>query len=88
MKKPLRHRVRVIAILFAFAVAIGPTSFTWQPGRTKIVSLKAIDNVQLLAPTLLVLPFSFSIGQGKRQVLWQHLFLRHVSFRRPDFTAA
>jgi len=35
MKKPLRHRVRVIAILFAFAVAIGPTSFTMAAGKNE-----------------------------------------------------
>ena len=35
MKKRLRHRVRVIGILCAFAVAIGPTSFIMTAGRNE-----------------------------------------------------
>lgn len=50
MKKRLRHRVRVIAILFAFAVAIGPTSFTMAAGKNEARVTQAIHNVQLLAP--------------------------------------
>ena len=53
MKQRLRHRVRVIGILFAFAVAIVRLRSQWQPGRTKLVSLRAIHDVQLLAPNAL-----------------------------------
>ena len=35
MKKRLRHRVRVIGILFAFAVSIGPTSFIMAAGKNE-----------------------------------------------------
>ena len=35
MKKRLRHRVRVLGILFAFAVSIGPTSFIMAAGRNE-----------------------------------------------------
>jgi hypothetical protein len=50
MKKRLRHRVRVIAILFAFAIAIGPTPFTMAAGKNEARVTQAIHNVQLLAP--------------------------------------
>jgi hypothetical protein len=50
MKKRLRHRVRVIGILFAFAVSIGPTSFTMAAERKEARVTQAIHNVQLLAP--------------------------------------
>src|SRR5882724_1620433 len=50
MKKRLRHRVRVIGILFAFAVAIGPTTFTMAAGENGARVTQAIRNVQLLAP--------------------------------------
>ena len=35
MKKRLRHRVRVIGILFVFAVSIGPISFTMAAGKNE-----------------------------------------------------
>src|SRR5213080_3619590 len=50
MKKRHCHRVRVIGILFAFAVAIGPTTFTMAPGKNEARVTQAIHNVQLLAP--------------------------------------
>jgi mannose-6-phosphate isomerase-like protein (cupin superfamily) len=50
MKKRLRHRVRVIGILFAFTVAITPTSFTKAAERNEARVAQAIHNVQLLAP--------------------------------------
>ena len=50
MKKRLRHRVRVIAILFGFAIAIGPTPFTMAAGKNEARITQAIHNVQLLAP--------------------------------------
>src|SRR6266568_158184 len=50
MKKRLRHRVRVIAILFVFAIAIGPTPFTMAAGENEARVTQAIHNVQLLAP--------------------------------------
>jgi len=56
MKKRLRHRVRVIGILFAFTVAIGPTSFTMAAGKNEARVTQAIHNVQLLAPNALSSP--------------------------------
>ena len=50
MKKRLRHRVRVIGILFAFAVTIGLTTFTMAAGKNEARVTQAIHNVQLLAP--------------------------------------
>jgi hypothetical protein len=88
MKKRLGHRGRVIAILLAFAVAIGLTTFTIAAGRTEARVTQAIHNVQLLAPTALGPPVYFFDWAGYRLVLWQRLFLRQVSFRRVDFTAA
>jgi len=35
MKKRLRHRVRVLGILFVFDVSIGPTSFIMAAGRNE-----------------------------------------------------
>jgi hypothetical protein len=50
MKKRLRHRVRVIGILFAFAVTIGPTPLTMAAGKNEARVTQAIHNVQLVAP--------------------------------------
>ena len=50
MKKRLRHRVRVIGILFAFALAIGPTPFAIATAKNEARVSQAIHNVQLLAP--------------------------------------
>ena len=50
MKKRLRHRVRGIGILFAFTVAITPTSFTKAAERNEARVAQAIHNVQLSAP--------------------------------------
>src|SRR5258707_3261225 len=50
MKKEFWHRVRVIGILFAFDVAIGPPSFTMAAGKNEARVTQAIRNVQLLAP--------------------------------------
>ena len=88
MKKGLRHRGRVIAILFGFAIAIGPTTFTMAAERKEARVTQAIHNVQLLAPNALSSPVQFFDWAGYRLVLWQHLFLRQVSLRRVDFTAA
>src|SRR5258708_3999903 len=49
MKKEFWHRVRVIGILFAFDVAIGPPSFTMAAGKNEARVTQAIRNVQLLA---------------------------------------
>jgi len=49
----LRHRVPVIGILFAFAVSIGPISFTMAAGKNEARVTQAIHNVQLLAPNAL-----------------------------------
>jgi hypothetical protein len=58
MKKRLRHGVRVIGILFALAVSIGPTSFTMAAGRKEARVTQAIRNVQLLAPNAAPRPAS------------------------------
>jgi hypothetical protein len=50
MKRRLRHRVRVIGILFAFAIAIGPTPFTMAAGKNEARVSQAIHNVQLVPP--------------------------------------
>ena len=50
MKRRFCHRVRVIAILFGFAIAIGPTPFTMAAGSNGARVTQAIHNVQLLAP--------------------------------------
>jgi hypothetical protein len=50
MKRRFCHRVRVIGILFVFAIAIGPTPFTMAAGKNEARVTQAIHNVQLLAP--------------------------------------
>ena len=50
MKKRLRHRVRVIGIFFALAIAIGLTPFTMAAGKNEARVTQAIHNVQLVAP--------------------------------------
>src|SRR5439155_17930308 len=60
MKKRLRHRVRVIGILFAFAVAIGAASFTMAAGKNEARVTQAIHNVQLLAPNAAPRPASIN----------------------------
>jgi len=65
MKKRLRHRVRVISILFAVAIALLRSQ--WRPGGTKLVSLRQFTTCNCSQRTLLVLPFSFSIGHG---IVW------------------
>jgi len=60
MNKRLRHRVRVIGILFAFAIAIGPTPFTMAAGQNAARVTQAIHNVQLLAPDAAPRPASIN----------------------------
>src|SRR5437867_7824447 len=60
MKKRLRHRVRVIAILLAFAIAIGPTPFTMAAGKNEARVTQAIRNVELLAPHVAPRPASIN----------------------------
>jgi hypothetical protein len=50
MKRRLCHRVRVIGVLFAFAVSIGPIPFTMAAWKNEARVTQAIRNVQLLAP--------------------------------------
>jgi len=50
MKKRHWHRVRVIGILFAVAVAIWPATFTIAAWKNEARVTQAIRNVQLLAP--------------------------------------
>ena len=64
MKKRLRHRVRVIGILFAFAVATLPTTFAMLAGNSEARVTQAIRNVQLLAPN--AAPRSASINGNVR----------------------
>ena len=65
MKNRLRHCVRVIGILFAFAVAIGLTTFTMAAGKNEARVTQAIHNVQLLAPN--TAPRPASINDNVRQ---------------------
>jgi hypothetical protein len=65
MKNRLRHPLRVIGILFAFAVAIGLTTFTMAAGRKEARVTEAIHNVQLLAPN--GAPRPASINDNVRQ---------------------
>ena len=66
MKKGFCHRVRIIGILFAFAVSIDPTSFTMAAGKNEARVTQAIHNVQLLAPNAAPRPASINdnIRQG------------------------
>jgi mannose-6-phosphate isomerase-like protein (cupin superfamily) len=58
MKKRLRFRVRIIGILFAFALAIGPTASTMATENKEARVTQAIHNVQLLAPNAAPRPAS------------------------------
>jgi hypothetical protein len=60
MKKRLRHGVRVITILFAFVVAIGPTRFAIAAKKNEARVTQAIHNVQLLAPQTAPRPASIN----------------------------
>ena len=60
MKRRLRHRVRVIGILFAFTVAIGPTTFPMASGKNEARVTQAIHDVQLLAPNAAPRPASIN----------------------------
>jgi hypothetical protein len=65
MKRRFCHRVRVIAILFGFAIAIGPTPFTMAAGKNEARVTQAIHNVQLVAPD--AAPRPASINDNVRQ---------------------
>ena len=60
MRKRLRHGVRVIGILLAFAVAIGPTRFAIAAKKNEARVTQAIHNVQLLAPNAAPRPASIN----------------------------
>ena len=60
MKKGDWHRIRVIGILFAFALAIGPATFTMEAGKNEARVTQAIHNVQLLAPNAAPRPASIN----------------------------
>ena len=60
MKKGFCHRVRVIEILFAFAVATLPTTFAMLAGNSEARVTQAIRNVQLLAPNAAPRPASIN----------------------------
>jgi hypothetical protein len=80
MKDRLRYRVRVIAILFAFAVAIGLTSFTMAAGKNEARVTQAIHNVQLVAPD--AAPRLASLNDNVRQ----STAVRTGSDSRAEFT--
>jgi hypothetical protein len=60
MKRRLRHRVRIIGIVFAFAVAIGPSPFLMADGKNEARVTQAIHDVQLLAPNAAPRPASIN----------------------------
>ena len=64
MKNRLRHPVRVIAILFAFAVGIGPTRFAIAAKKNEARVTEAIHNVQLLASA--AAPRAASVNENVR----------------------
>jgi mannose-6-phosphate isomerase-like protein (cupin superfamily) len=66
MKRRLRHRIRVIGILFAFAVAIGPTRFTVAAERNEARVTQVVHDVRLLASNAAPRPASVNdyVGQG------------------------
>jgi mannose-6-phosphate isomerase-like protein (cupin superfamily) len=64
MKKRVRHRVRVIGILFAYAVSIGPTAFTMAAEKKEARITQAIHDVQLLAPNAAPRPASINENVG------------------------
>jgi hypothetical protein len=58
MKKRLRHRVRAIGALFAFAVAIGLSGFAIAAEKKEARVTQAVHNVQLLASNTATRPAS------------------------------
>jgi hypothetical protein len=56
MKKRLRHRARVIGILFAFAVAIAPTTFAIAAEKKEARVTQVVRDVNLLAPHVATRP--------------------------------
>jgi len=66
MKKRLRHRFRVIGILFIFAGAIGPATFTIAAERNEARVTQAVRDVRLLASNAAPRPASVNdnVGQG------------------------
>ncbi len=70
MKKRSRHGVRVIGILFAFAVATGPTSFTMAAGKNEARVTQAIHNVQLVAPDAAPRPASVNGNVRPGTAVW------------------
>jgi hypothetical protein len=64
MKERLRHRVRVIGILVAFTVAIGPTTFTIAAERNEARITQAVHDVRLFAPNAAPRPASVNDNVG------------------------
>src|SRR5438093_8138599 len=64
MKKRLRHRFGFIGVLFAFAVAIGPTTFAIVPEKKEARVTQSIHDVQLLAPNAAPRPASTNDNVG------------------------
>ena len=66
MKKQLRHRVRVVGILFVFAVATGLITLTIAAAKKEAQVTQAIHDVQLLAPNAAPRPASITdnVRQG------------------------
>ena len=83
------HRVRVIGILFVFDVSIGPTSFTMAAGKNEALSLRAIHNVQLLAPNALSSScLVFRLGRVPPGSLAAFVLASKFHSDGADFTAA
>jgi len=66
MKERLRHRIRTIGILFAFAGAIGPTAFTIAAESNEARVTQAVREVRLFASNAAPRPASVNdnVGQG------------------------
>lgn len=65
VKRRFCHRVRIIGIFFALAIAIGLTPFTMAAGKNEARVTQAIHNVELLAPD--AAPRPDSINDNVRQ---------------------
>jgi len=65
MKKRFRHRFRLIGTLFAFAVAIGPTTFTIAAEKKEARVTQVIRDVRLLASN--AAPRPASVNDNVRQ---------------------
>jgi len=65
MNKPLGHRVRVIGIFFACALAIGPAAFMMAAEKNEARVTQVVHDVRLIAPS--TAPRPASINDNVRQ---------------------